>query len=239
MKTAIKLATAGLFAVLLSSQASAALVNFTSDGNFSNISNCGSGSPGCSISGGGNVLDMSGGNNSTLTITDITGNNVATNQNDYVIGQLTWVNRASTGADQNFNVQYSYELNFSGPGNSDTVNFNLNLQQITNNSGDLIFSLLQSTLNGLGPFNVAGVTVSDIKFQLANGTNGTYNPGTGLWTNPDPANNNGQVTSVMYITADFTAAVPEASTWAMMILGFAGVGFLAYRRRNQVSLRLV
>ncbi len=43
----------------------------------------------------------------------------------------------------------------------------------------------------------------------------------------------------MYITADFTAAVPEASTWAMMILGFAGVGFMAYRRRNQVSLRLV
>ncbi|SHK67535.1 PEPxxWA-CTERM sorting domain-containing protein [Bradyrhizobium lablabi] len=28
-------------------------------------------------------------------------------------------------------------------------------------------------------------------------------------------------------------AVPEPSTWAMMILGFAGVGFAAYRRRNQ------
>jgi hypothetical protein len=31
-----------------------------------------------------------------------------------------------------------------------------------------------------------------------------------------------------------TAAVPEPSTWAMMILGFVGVGFLAYRRRNHV-----
>ncbi len=29
------------------------------------------------------------------------------------------------------------------------------------------------------------------------------------------------------------AAVPEPSTWAMMILGFAGVGYMAYRRRNQ------
>lgn len=29
------------------------------------------------------------------------------------------------------------------------------------------------------------------------------------------------------------SAVPEASTWAMMILGFAGVGFMAYRRRSQ------
>jgi hypothetical protein len=30
-------------------------------------------------------------------------------------------------------------------------------------------------------------------------------------------------------------AVPEASTWAMMILGFCGLGFLAYRRGNQAS----
>ena len=36
-----------------------------------------------------------------------------------------------------------------------------------------------------------------------------------------------------------TPAVPEASTWAMMILGFAGVGFMAYRRRNQgAAIRL-
>jgi hypothetical protein len=28
------------------------------------------------------------------------------------------------------------------------------------------------------------------------------------------------------------AAVPEPSTWAMMILGFAGIGFLAYRRKT-------
>jgi hypothetical protein len=33
-------------------------------------------------------------------------------------------------------------------------------------------------------------------------------------------------------------AVPEPSTWAMMILGFAGVGLLAYRRKSQQPLRL-
>jgi PEP-CTERM motif len=33
-------------------------------------------------------------------------------------------------------------------------------------------------------------------------------------------------------------AVPEPSTWAMMILGFAGVGFLAYRRRKDSTLGL-
>ena len=34
-------------------------------------------------------------------------------------------------------------------------------------------------------------------------------------------------------------AVPEPSTWAMLILGFAGVGFMAYRRRSQSTFRVV
>jgi choice-of-anchor C domain-containing protein len=34
------------------------------------------------------------------------------------------------------------------------------------------------------------------------------------------------------------SAVPEASTWAMMLLGFAGVGFVAYRRRPRPGFRL-
>lgn len=32
------------------------------------------------------------------------------------------------------------------------------------------------------------------------------------------------------------AAVPEASTWAMMILGFCGLGFIAYWRRSSAML---
>jgi len=32
------------------------------------------------------------------------------------------------------------------------------------------------------------------------------------------------------------AAVPEPSTWAMMILGFVGVGFMAYRRKSKPAL---
>lgn len=40
---------------------------------------------------------------------------------------------------------------------------------------------------------------------------------------------------------DFAAvtAVPEPATWAMMLLGFAGVGFLAYRRKSKPAFRLV
>jgi hypothetical protein len=33
------------------------------------------------------------------------------------------------------------------------------------------------------------------------------------------------------------AAVPEPSTWAMMLLGFAGIGLMAYRRKNMVALK--
>jgi hypothetical protein len=35
-----------------------------------------------------------------------------------------------------------------------------------------------------------------------------------------------------------TSPVPEPSTWAMMILGFLGVGFVAYRRKSQSSFRI-
>ena len=31
------------------------------------------------------------------------------------------------------------------------------------------------------------------------------------------------------------AGVPEPSTWAMMILGFLGLGFMAYRRKQNVT----
>ena len=33
-----------------------------------------------------------------------------------------------------------------------------------------------------------------------------------------------------------TAAVPEPSTWAMLIVGFAGIGFMAYRRKPKQTL---
>ena len=44
---------------------------------------------------------------------------------------------------------------------------------------------------------------------------------------------------VYHLSGDFltltAAAAPEPSTWAMMILGFAGLGCMAFRRRNQAS----
>ena len=36
--------------------------------------------------------------------------------------------------------------------------------------------------------------------------------------------------------AVLASAVPEPSTWAMMLLGFAGIGFMAYRRKSKPAL---
>lgn len=52
------------------------------------------------------------------------------------------------------------------------------------------------------------------------------------------SNNVGNV-SVMINDLTGVGGVPEPSTWAMMILGFAGVGFMAYRRKqNGQALRI-
>jgi hypothetical protein len=43
-----------------------------------------------------------------------------------------------------------------------------------------------------------------------------------------------------FVTTDgfITTGVPEPSTWAMMILGFCGLGFMAYRRKPKTAFRL-
>jgi hypothetical protein len=45
--------------------------------------------------------------------------------------------------------------------------------------------------------------------------------------------------ATLKVTDTSVAAVPEASTWAMMILGFMGLGFMAYRqKRNGFALSI-
>jgi hypothetical protein len=38
------------------------------------------------------------------------------------------------------------------------------------------------------------------------------------------------------VSGEAVSGVPEPSTWAMMILGFAGIGFMAYRRKSKPAL---
>jgi hypothetical protein len=55
----------------------------------------------------------------------------------------------------------------------------------------------------------------------------TANFNTGLVNGSTPLN---------VVSAVPLSAVPEPSTWAMMLLGFAGVGFMAYRRKSKPAL---
>jgi hypothetical protein len=83
------------------------------------------------------------------------------------------------------------------------------------------------------------------------GTDVGFQNSENLGFNLDPAHNaafafNPFATDTYFITlsvgdlsiSETVTAVPEPATWAMMILGFLGVGFMAYRRKGNVSLRL-
>jgi hypothetical protein len=84
-------------------------------------------------------------------------------------------------------------------------------------------------------------SLADIGFPTANYTNtlsisegptgAIYTPVTG-----EPGFVAGSAGPVTYDLTSLAADVPEPSTWAMMILGFAGVGFMAYRRKSKPAL---
>ena len=48
--------------------------------------------------------------------------------------------------------------------------------------------------------------------------------------------NSGLTTSPCVSGVAFAPAVPELSTWGMLIIGFAGVGFISYRRKSKPAL---
>ena len=92
---------------------------------------------------------------------------------------------------------------------------------------------------GGSAISVVGNTVSG---QEANGTVEFVGTFTSLtWTNPEYEYWYGFNVGFQSVAPDQSVApVPEPSTWAMMILGFAGVGFMAYRRKNQgLAFRIV
>jgi hypothetical protein len=76
-------------------------------------------------------------------------------------------------------------------------------------------SVVSLTINGVNH------TFTDTQDILVGSPNGSANE-TEPWTSI------GQVS--------VSSGVPEPSTWAMLLLGFAGIGFMAYRRKNKPAL---
>jgi hypothetical protein len=62
--------------------------------------------------------------------------------------------------------------------------------------------------------------------------------GTGSWgiSQVNPVDPSVTYENLDYAVFNVASAVPEPSTWAMMILGFAGIGFMAYRRKSRPTL---
>jgi hypothetical protein len=158
-----------------------------------------------------------------------------------------------------WNYEFSVNLGTASPGTAQltladitsanvTVTNVLTSQTSTLHAATLTdnFGLASNSPNMNGTFNVnggggtAGAPLSsDVGFQNSENIGfAGFNP-----TAPavfditlNLALDNGETLSV----TETINAVPEASTWAMMILGFFGIGFLAYRRRNQTAaFRLV
>ena len=76
-------------------------------------------------------------------------------------------------------------------------------------TSDLVFSIANATIADVTAGNPINIFVADV-FSGQTGN-------TGRWTLALPS-------------------VPEPSTWAMLLLGFAGIGFMAYRRKSKPAL---
>jgi hypothetical protein len=57
-----------------------------------------------------------------------------------------------------------------------------------------------------------------------------------VFQNPSEPFTGGLLCSPCNVFAPVPPAAPEPSTWAMVLLGFAGLGFLAGRRRRETKL---
>jgi hypothetical protein len=105
--------------------------------------------------------------------------------------------------------------------------------QHTQSDGEYVLDLQGPTANGGGSY-VLELTLQDA-VSLFSGQPTEINSAESILSLRLP--NNGGSEDLGAVSGAFAiSAVPEPSTWAMMLLGFVGLGFVAHRRRNQLSL---
>jgi len=136
----------------------------------------------------------------------------------YEISYISGFTQTTEGANLSDGVG-SYGSFFSGPGLYTPLGPGQNpqLQALLGTFVDASGQIVGSPFYiGNGPVHVAAPLGSVFLFLGVNDTGYSDNLG-----------------SLNVSVNEVLAAVPEPSTWAMMILGFTGVGYMTYRRRNQ------
>jgi PEP-CTERM motif len=128
---------------------------------------------------------------------------------------MTYTLKVDVGerADEYF-VDYRLLLGVWGPGGHDLATATI-FASAYNPSPIAPGTFSQATLTGFAPLNLTG----DLVVFLEN-------------SDSFPA-----ASQTAWDNVTLSASVPEPSTWAMMILGFAGVGFVSYRRSRQRAFR--
>jgi PEP-CTERM motif len=116
--------------------------------------------------------------------------------------------------------------------------------QIPSNSGSFILADWTNT-GSSAPYVPSGATIEDVTISgPAPGGEGAFLGTMTSMGDPEPAGTYFvEITGVsgggglqLAVDGNVTATAPEPSTWAMVLLGFAGLGFASYRRRRKGRL---
>jgi hypothetical protein len=179
-------------------------------------------------------------NNGSLTVSLTSLQNNPTSDASEVSGiQITFANSFSgqtltNSAGQLININSNHTFTLD---NTDSITHwgleasgkSLSLETVGGPVGGQPFDLII----GSGPYTNANSSITGKDPQIQN--TGTFTiTGSGFTSNELITGVEFQLGTDpnSYQAGTFTAAVPEPSTWAMMILGFCGIGFMAYRRKQ-------
>jgi hypothetical protein len=115
-----------------------------------------------------------------------------------------------------------------GPIVGGSYSFQGNAYTFDPSSGNLVMEVFTT--------NQANVPISNTTGFFQADNTGTSISRVYRYGDPTIALQHENVGLVTEFSTSAVASVPEPSTWAMMILGFAGLGFMAYRRNSKPAL---